>query len=69
MLRETASRERTKGYGHFEGKYLESIKCIKVVPLERGSISREHNTIVDLRDLLEEIVEANELLEVELRIC
>lgn len=36
--------------------------------MERESTLREHNTAVDLRDLLEELGEASELLEVESRI-
>lgn len=50
---------------HFKEKHLESIKHMKKIAIERASVSREHNMAVDLRDLLEELVDTIELLEVE----
>lgn len=47
------------------GKYLESIRRIKTVPVERRYTSREHSMAIDLRDLLEELAEMSELLEIE----
>lgn len=64
-LRESASRENKNGY--FERNHLESIRCIRTVPVEQQSISRDHSMAVNLRDLLEELAGTSKLLEAEWR--